>query len=185
MSAELELELPGGIWTEQAFLARPDDRRVELLDGALLMSPSPGRRHQRLSFRLCLALERARPDGVEVLEAVNVRVGPGRILIPDLAVVSSQDADATVFDAADVLAVIEIVSPGSTATDRAVKPALYAEAGIRNYVRLELRGPVAVGYELRDGRYAAGEPAAVLRLVEPFPVEVDLVALLAADRVDG
>ncbi|MGH3764662.1 MAG: hypothetical protein ACRDS0_31815 [Pseudonocardiaceae bacterium] len=44
-----------GPWTEQDFLALPEDRRIELLDGELLVSPSPRRRHQRLSMWLAMA----------------------------------------------------------------------------------------------------------------------------------
>ena len=42
-------------WTEAEFLALPVDRRVELLDAALLVSPSARLRHQRLSSRLSAA----------------------------------------------------------------------------------------------------------------------------------
>ncbi|MGH3720646.1 MAG: hypothetical protein ACRDRI_17725 [Pseudonocardiaceae bacterium] len=44
-----------GLWTEEEFLALPVDRRVELLDGALLVNLSAGLRHQRLSSRLAVA----------------------------------------------------------------------------------------------------------------------------------
>ncbi|MGI8814078.1 MAG: Uma2 family endonuclease [Pseudonocardia sp.] len=171
-----------GPWTEDEFLALPEDRYIELLDGALLMSPYAGSRHQRLSSRLWRALEAARPSGMEVLETVNVRIGPNRILIPDLVVVTRLDDDVTVFDAADVVLVVEIVSPGSVAADRAIKPRLYAEAGIPGYLRVELSGPTALPHRLRDGRYVCDEPGPVLRLTEPFAAEVDLAALLTADR---
>ncbi len=59
------------------------------------MSPSAGYRHQRLSSQLWLALSAAASAGCEVLEAINVRVAPGRILIPDLAVVSTPGAVAS------------------------------------------------------------------------------------------
>lgn len=71
-----------GPWTEEEFLALPDDRRIELLDGRLLVSPGPGGRHQRMSSQLWHALGRAAPDWLEVLEAINVRVGPDRVLRP-------------------------------------------------------------------------------------------------------
>jgi Putative restriction endonuclease len=47
------------LWTEAEFLALPVDRRLELLDGALLVSPSARLRHQRLSSRLWAALNAA------------------------------------------------------------------------------------------------------------------------------
>lgn len=79
-----------GPWTEPDYLALPEDRRrIELLDGGLLVSPAAGGRHQRLSSQLWHALGLAAPDWLEVLEAVNIRVAPGRILIPDLVVVTN------------------------------------------------------------------------------------------------
>ncbi len=176
-----------GPWTEEEFLALPDDRRVELLDGGLLVSPHPGGRHQRMSSQLWHALGRAAPDWLEVLEAINVRVGPDRILIPDLVVVTNPGLDLTTWDPADIVMTVEIVSPGSAAVDRTIKPQLYAAAGIEHYLRIELGkpGPRSVAYRLQRGRYAevaSSAPGATLRLTDPFPVELDLAELAAATR---
>lgn len=169
-------------WTEEDFLALPEDRRIELLDGELLLMASPNRRHQRVSFRFAGALDAAAPPGFEVYEAINVRVAHGRIFIPDIVVVTNPGLDLEVTDAADVAMVGEIVSPSSVVTDRALKPQLYAAAGIGCYVRIE-RGavPSAFAYRLRNGRYvevARAEPSGLLRLDEPFHVEVDLATLV-------
>ncbi len=179
-----------GPWTEDEFLALPDDRRIELLDGGLLVSPGPGGRHQRMSSQLWHALGRAAPDWLEVLEAINVRVGPGRILIPDLVVVTNPGMDLKVWDPADVAMIVEIVSPGSVAADRAIKPQLYASAGIEHYLRIELGrpGPSSVAYRSQRGRYvevASSTPGQLMRLAEPFPIEVDLAELAAATRPPG
>ncbi|MGH3718055.1 MAG: Uma2 family endonuclease [Pseudonocardiaceae bacterium] len=177
-----------GQWTERDYLALPEDRRrIELLDGGLLVSPAAGNRHQRLSFHLCYALGRAAPSWLEVLEAINVRVAPGRILIPDLAVVANPGLDLKVTESADVVMVVEIVSPGSVAADRAIKPPLYSAAGIEHYLRIELgnSGPSSVTYRLRRGRYAevaSSSPGKCLCLVDPFPVDLDLAELAAATR---
>jgi Uma2 family endonuclease len=174
-------------WTEAEFLALPVDRRVELLDGALLVSPSARLRHQRLSSRLWAALDAAIPPGLEVLEAINVRVDPGKILIPDLVVVSVPGLDLTVCEAADVVQIVEITSPGNAAVDRAVKPQLYAQAGVRHYLRIELgeTGPRAHAYRLNQNHYAqvtCAEPGQSLVLIEPIAVTLDLAALAAATR---
>jgi Uma2 family endonuclease len=176
-----------GPWTEEEFFALPVDRRLELLDGALLVSPSARVSHQRLSSRLWAALDAAVPPGLEVLEAINVRVGPGKILIPDLAVLTVPGLDRAVCDAADVVLVVEIASPGNAAVDRAVKPQLYAQAGVPYYLRIELgeEGPRALGYQLSRHRYVqvacveAGQP---LVLTEPIAVTLDLAALAATTR---
>ena len=176
-----------GPWTEEEFLALPDDRRIELLDGGLLVSPGPGGRHQRMSSQLWHALGRAAPSWLEVLEAINVRVRPDCILIPDLVVVTNPGLDLTVWDPADVAMIVEIVSPGSMAADRAIKPQLYAAAGIEHYLRIELGkpSPSSVAYRSQRDRYAevaSPAPGQLLRLAEPFPVELDLAALAAATR---
>ncbi|MGH3856624.1 MAG: Uma2 family endonuclease [Pseudonocardiaceae bacterium] len=177
-----------GPWTEHDYLALPTDgRRIELLDGSLLVSPSAGYRHQRLSSQLWLAFSAAASEGFEVLEAINVRVAPGRILIPDLAVVSTPGVERTVADPADMALVVEITSPGNAGVDRAIKPALYAQAGIPHYLLIELGAalPTAVVFGLRRGCYApvwrAG-PGERLRLDDPFTVDVDLAALATATR---
>ena len=140
-----------------------------------------------MSFRLAAAFDAAVPVGLEVLEAINVRVGPGKILIPDLAVVSTPGLDLTVCEAADVVLVVEITSPGNAVADRAVKPQLYAQAGIPHYLRVELRsaGPGALVCRLEDDHYvevARADPGRPLVLTEPIAVTLDLTALAAATR---
>lgn len=175
-----------GPWTEQDYLALPEDRRrIELLDGGLLVSPAAGGRLQRLSSQLWHALGLAAPSWLEVLEAINVRVAPGRILIPDLVVVTNPGLDLTVWDPADVAMIVEIVSPGSAAADRAIKPQLYSAAGIDHYLRIELSAlePSAVAYRLHRRHYvavASSPSGEILRLTEPFPVDLDLGELAAA-----
>lgn len=177
-----------GPWTERDYFALPEDRRrIELLDGGLLVSPAAGSRHQRLSSHLCHALGRAAPSWLEVLEAVNVRVAPGRILIPDLVMVTNPGLDVTVWDPAEVAMVIEIVSQGSIAADRAIKPQLYSAAGIDHYLRIELNGPgpSSVAYQLQRGCYIEATSSSsdqLLCLAQPFPIDLDLAELATATR---
>ncbi len=185
MATPLDIFDHAGPWSEEDFLALPEGRRIELLDGELLVTPSAAHARQRLSMRLAMALDAAAPPGFEVLEAINVRLATGRILIPDLAVITTPGIEVVVSEARDVALVVEIVSPGSVVTDRAVKPQLYAAAGIESYMRIELGrdGPSAVSYRLRDGRYAeesTAPPGGLLHLREPYPLRVDLAALVSS-----
>jgi hypothetical protein len=52
-----------GPWTEEEFLALPVDTRLELVDGALVMSPSGANAHQRLATRIWGALDTAATAG--------------------------------------------------------------------------------------------------------------------------
>lgn len=180
-----------GEWSEDDVLALPEDGgRVELLDGALVMSPQSAYPHQRLSRRLAEALEAVAPPELEVLEAVNIRLRRGQLFIPDLAVITTPGLDALVAPAADVLLVVEITSPSSVTMDRVLKPAVYAAAGIPFYLRVDLAdrgvegaGIGAVLHRLAGQVYAEAERTAadgLLRLTQPFAVELDLDALSRA-----
>jgi Uma2 family endonuclease len=172
-----------GPWTEEEFLALPDEgQRHELLDGSLLVTPAPSSEHQQVARRLANALEAAAPDGWEVVEAVNVRVAPSRILIPDV-VVTSRTGDTLVYDAAEVALVAEVVSPSTLATDRLLKPELYAAAGIGCYLRMELTAasPELIAYRLSGRAYVEhgrARPGRTLLLPGPIELEIDPGALL-------
>jgi Uma2 family endonuclease len=77
---------------------------------------------------------------LDILEVVNVELPGERLAMPDIALVDGEAADANTvrFQPSQVHLIVEIVSPGSRATDRAIKPDLYAEAGIPTYWLLEL-----------------------------------------------
>ena len=175
-------------WTEAEYLALPESKqRVELLDGTLLVTPAPGIGHQQWARRLANLLEAAAPADVDVAEGVNLRVGPSRLLIPDVLVVRGR-GEVKVHEAADALLVVEVLSPSSVSIDRVLKPHLYAAAGVSRYLRVE-PGPAQLPelwlYELGPGGYeerarAAGTEA--LALTDPFPARIDPAALTRRTR---
>ncbi|MFJ5221066.1 Uma2 family endonuclease [Streptomyces sp. NPDC088354] len=170
-----------GPWTVEDVLALPEDprNRIELVGGALMMSPAPGLAHQWASYRLHVLLEQAAEAAgapVLVFDAINVLV-PDGLMISDLAVVDAGvDLSGAAVHAHDVIAVVEIASPSTRVTDRKMKPALYAAAGIAHYWRAELEpAPRLYLGHLEAGTYTdrlvqAGETTAV---TEPFPFDID------------
>jgi Uma2 family endonuclease len=129
-----------GEWTTDDLDELPEDgRRRELIDGVLIVPPSPTNAHQSLALRLGSALDGLCPDDLSVTQAVEVRINRRRSLIPDVLVTTDEAAsrNPSKFAPHEVVLVVEIVSQGSQTMDRFAKPALYAEAGIPFYWRVE------------------------------------------------
>lgn len=174
-----------GPWTPGDVEALPDlgdHARFEVYEGGVLVvSPAPGVSHQRASYWLhrYLASAAAAAGGdFDVLEAVNVVLPGGKLLVPDIVVVAAEAADqATTRLAHDaVLAVVEIVSPSTKAIDRAIKPGMYAAAGIPTYWRVELDPPKIVVCSLSQGRYVTRTTltaGTTRRITRPFALELD------------
>jgi Uma2 family endonuclease len=184
-----------GPWTPDDVEALPDagdHARFEVYEGGVLVvSPAPGVGRQRASYQLHRALAQAAIAAgvdVEVLEAVNVALPGGKLLVPDVVVVDADAVSETAIrlPCEAVRAVVEVVSPSTVSIDRAVKPAMYADAGIPVYWRVELQDtPKIVACFLSRGRYftrttlVAGTPG---RITRPFPVELDPADLTRRTR---
>lgn len=177
-----------GPWTEDAYLALDGGRRIELVDGSLLVAPSTDDEHTRAVATVRAAVAAALPDGLEVTGPVALRLSPGRILVPDLVVaVRPEGGDDTapeaVRDSSVALLVIDVVGRGNGVADRWFKPQLYAGSRIPYALLVDHDEPLAVGNMLIGGRYhtyAQAGAGDVLRLQEPFDLELALDTLVAA-----
>lgn len=122
--------------------ALPEDvcRQIEVVDGAIFVSPSPRRSHQRVVRRLANVLEAACDTRFAVDVDVDLRLRDVPLLNrrPDVVVYDSSLPNDEVLRPHHCLLVIEVMSPGSVTTDRADKPAEYATAGIGHFWRIEL-----------------------------------------------
>jgi hypothetical protein len=177
-----------GPWTEDAFLGLAgNDGRVEVVDGTLLVGPNTGEHRASVVSRLGEMVQAALPDGLSLLGSVPLRLSRDCILIPEFAITNSSvvpepgNAQA-VLDAADTLMVIEVVGSEHGAVDRTFKSQLYARSRIPYSLLIDHDAPFAVAEMIISGRYheyAGAGDRAVLRIEEPFRLQVDLSALTA------
>src|SRR5262245_4318139 len=103
-------------WSEADYRAFDDKAvgggRVELIDGALVIGPSPTADGERAVAHTRTALGAALPEGLCVLGPVALRMGPDCVLVPDLVVMRAPDGERepdAVVDGEEVLMVVEIV----------------------------------------------------------------------------
>ncbi|MBK5306359.1 MAG: Uma2 family endonuclease [Frankiaceae bacterium] len=132
--------------------ALPDDAlRYELVDGALLVTPPAINRHDFAATELSHLLHDAIPPEWRVLVPGAVEFDRHNFRIPDLLVL--QRLRPKYADPDDVVLAVEVMSPSSVTTDRLVKPAQYAAAGIAHFWRLELVDRLLVTYALEGDSY--------------------------------
>jgi Uma2 family endonuclease len=173
-------------WTEEEYLALGETvDRVELFDGSLFVRPAPTPEHQLISGNLLLALRpAARAMGLKVYLAINLRLRPGRIPIPDLVLTDPVDIKDLVVDTASARLVCEITSPSNAVHDRVLKMHHYAEARIEWYLIIDPDARVLNLYRLDGKQYrehATGKPGMPLRMDAPVTVELDPDELLSDD----
>lgn len=165
----------------------PDELRrfVEIIDGLLVVSPSPGNRHNTViddlhELLLAAAPRKWRPS----VSGRGVRFAKS-YLVPDLVVIPRDSVELLArgyLDPAEVLLAVEVVSPSSPTRDRVLKKAMYASVGIPSFWRLEIQPASLTAYRLQRedyveiGTWPAGE---VARLTDPFPVEIEVGRLAA------
>lgn len=158
---------------------------IEIVDGMVVVSPSASKRHNRLARIVANALEGAGGPDWNADTDFDVRLQDVPLINrrPDVVVYRADTIDETPTRPEHVLLVVEVVSPGSETTDRIVKVAQYARAGIAFYWRIEQAAtgvPLAYTYVLdpatrtyREGDVLTG----TVKVSAPFPVEIDLTRI--------
>ncbi|MGH3321555.1 MAG: Uma2 family endonuclease [Streptosporangiaceae bacterium] len=177
---------------EYAALGETDSGYTELVEGRLLMSPSPGPDHNAASLELAVQLRSQAPEHLEVIQDVDVDLElassdrPGFSRRPDL-VIAQRTARQRVREeggllrASEVLVAVEIVSPGSRRTDYVTKRSEYADAGIGHYWIVDLDPPpstLACHLAGEFGYQDTGEVSGAFAAAEPFAVRLRLERLL-------
>ena len=125
-------------FTVKDYMSTPEGTRYQLLDGEMILAPSPTAKHQTIVFRLTKALESYITEhslGRVWLAPLDVVLSYNDVAQPDIMFVSNERADivteANIQGVPDL--VVEILSPATAYYDRGYKQALYGRHEVREY----------------------------------------------------
>lgn len=156
-----------------------DGARYELLEGEVLVTPSPGPLHQHVIRRLMHLLEPALPAELAMLPApvdlvLTTREGE-TVVQPDL-LVAPWTSEISRAELGPALLVVEVLSPSTWRRDLGLKRDAYAAAGVEHYWVVSPTLPSLTVYRLgADGGYREVthvEGSAVASLTAPVPVRI-------------
>jgi Uma2 family endonuclease len=162
------------------------DERLELIEGEIVVTPSPIPMHQIIIHRLAVLLD---PPIVasglgQVMEApLDVYLDNRNVLQPDVVVLLHDRMDLigpSNIEAAPSLA-IEVLSPSTSGRDQGIKRDLYARFGVPEYWIVDpLARVVTIFSEPRNGRYSQETQVFDVAVSATIPgLSVDLATLFA------
>lgn len=137
---------------------RDDGARYELINGVVLMSPSPSFGHQMLAgnvFESIAAHIRSRRLGVVVYET-DIRFASDLVYRPEIAFYTKSRAaglSGTPTSPPDLI--VEVLSPGTEAMDLRTKREDYERAGVREYWAI---GPDSARHLVLEGGRFSEKP---------------------------
>jgi len=147
--------------TYQDYLETPDDgQRYELIDGEIIVSPSPILLHQLAVLELAVILRayaRQHGAGRVALSPIDVRLAANIVVQPDVAFVrrgSAADNPAEARIAGSPELMIEVLSLSNAGHDLVRKRELYARYGVPEYWIVDPIRRTIVALTLVDGQYA-------------------------------
>ncbi|WP_246142621.1 Uma2 family endonuclease [Nocardioides rubriscoriae] len=166
----------GREFTRDDLAAMPDDgNRYELVDGAIIVTPSPKVPHQATVGHLYALLLAACPEDLRVFVApLDVTLSEQTVVQPDVLVTTA--AQVAGLDHVGVpLLTVEVLSPSTRHLDLGLKRSRYEAAACASYWVVDPAVPSVVCWQLHDGQYvetgrATGDE--VLTADRPFPVTV-------------
>lgn len=171
---------------EEYFRLANDGHRYELVNGVVILSPSPTPRHQQVMLKIAAQLSaflEKHPVGAAYPET-DVRLDENLVYRPEIVFLRTErvlDNWERIRTAPDL--VVEIVSPASRRYDAETKRSDYERYGVREYWLIDPDRETMTFYRLESGRYVETAPKQDRLTSEAVPGFVlDLSAVRRAFR---
>lgn len=139
-------------------LPESETKRYELLEGELVMVPSPTEPHQRVSGNLEFILRqfvKERNLGSIYHAPLDIVLSQEDVVQPDIMLISKERAniitEEAIMGAPDL--VIEIISPGTSRRDKTLKRTLYARHDVKEYWIVDPKGKIVEVYTLEKAGF--------------------------------
>jgi len=148
--------------TYEDYLKIPEEPgyQYEVLEGNLIMEPSPGVTHQRVSRRLQRILEdyfyRLDSPGEVFNAPLDVTLSDTTVVQPDIFYIAGNQSEIVKENRIDgpPMLVVEILSPYNSRKDRVQKMEIYRKARIKHYWLVDPEARTMECFKLSDGAYA-------------------------------
>ncbi|MFN2458567.1 MAG: Uma2 family endonuclease [Chitinophagaceae bacterium] len=144
--------------TVQDYLQLPEGAPYQLLNGELVMSPSPGREHQKVGgaiYRLISNLCVERKIGEVYYAPFDVYLDEENVVQPDICFFSnerlSELSDRGAEAAPDI--VIELLSPSNAYYDLRYKLDLYEKHGVKEYFIVDPEDNIVIAYANQNNKF--------------------------------
>lgn len=171
-------------WTYADYCRIPyDGKRHELISGRHYVNPAPSPHHQVVTGRLFYELTRLvekQAKGRALLSPLDVHLGPGSIVQPDIVVLRPRTESIIgpnkLTGVPDLL--IEVLSPSNRDYDRRTKRLRYEQAGVREYWLVDPEERAIEQLVLRNKRYRepiVSDRSVTLRILRDVTIDLNEV----------
>ncbi|MEO8623478.1 MAG: Uma2 family endonuclease [bacterium] len=185
------------VWTieevDQLVEARPGySPRYELIDGELLVTPTPSHRHQRIVFELAVLVREyvnRHRLGETVISPSTVNLAPQTRVEPDIYVIPVVDGRMPRWKdpVTQLLLAVEVISPSSARHDRLTKRRFFQRQGVPEYWVVDGEAEAFEVWRPGDDRAALIDDHLVWQprnTVPPFELDVRTFFASVADEDD-
>lgn len=176
--------------TYEDYLQTPDDgQRYELIDGEIVVSPSPSYRHQYLAFELASLLRdfiRPRRLGKIVMAPMDVRLTRDLVVQPDILFIRKGSKTGIPIEgriAGTPDLVVEILSDSTAVRDLNQKRAIYEASGVPEYWIVDPKAEKITVLALEHGTYVELPPTGGALTSRLFPALTFAIAMFFADQL--